>query len=185
MQDTDVLTDHISCYEQKHTYTSERCRSANDQSPYHHLLEYLKSDDIEARHLLRSLPSSMDNIVDNLQLKDSLTYVDVRSRLLELSGSTNLSTNGKALNARSPEVNKSTNKKKNSEESNPTRHGKSEPLKGNQFSCCKKHNYPCEGQTHKFCNRLKSARDNSASSASPPALSRDVVPYRANLTVNE
>ena len=31
----------------------------------------------------------------------------------------------------------------------------------------------------------KSARDNSASSAPPPAHSRDVVPNRANLTVNE
>ena len=67
MQDTDVLTDQISSYEQKQTYTTERCRSANDQSPYRHLLEYLKSDKTKARHLLMSLPSSMDDIVDNLQ----------------------------------------------------------------------------------------------------------------------
>ena len=31
MQDTNVLTDHISSYEQKYTYTTERCRSANDK----------------------------------------------------------------------------------------------------------------------------------------------------------
>ena len=54
MQDTDVLTDHISSYKQKHTYTTERCRSANDQSPYRHLLAYLKSDETKARHLLMS-----------------------------------------------------------------------------------------------------------------------------------
>ena len=41
MQDTDVLTDHISSCEQKHTYTTERRRSANDQSHYRHLLAYL------------------------------------------------------------------------------------------------------------------------------------------------
>ena len=38
MQDTDVLTDHISSSEQKHTYTTEHCQSTNDQSPYRHLL---------------------------------------------------------------------------------------------------------------------------------------------------
>ena len=185
MQDTDVLTDHISSYEQKHTYSTERFRSAHDQSPYRHHLECLKSDEPKARHLLIALPSSMDNIVDNLQSKDCLTYVDVRSPLLELSGSTNLSTNAKALNARSHKVNKSTNEKKNSEKPNPTRPGKTEPPNGNQCSYCKKHNHPYEGHTHKFCNRLKSARDNSASSAPPPAPSRDVVPYPANLTIYE
>ena len=131
------------------------------------------------------LPSSMYNNIDNLQSNDSLTYVDVRSRLLELSGSSNLSSNGKALKARSHKVNTSTNKKKNSGKPNPTRPGKTEPTKGNLCSYCKKHNHPYESHTHKFCNRLKSARDNSASSAPPPAPSRDVVPYHANLTVNE
>ena len=185
MQDTDVLTDYISCYEQKNTYTTERCRSVNNQSVYRHLLAYLKSDETKARHLLMSLPSSMNNSVDNLQSKDSLTYVDIRSRLLELSGSSNLSSNGTALDTRFYKVNKFTNKKTNSEKPNPTRSGKTEPPKGNQCSYCKKYNHPYERHTHKFCNPLKSARDHSASSAPPPAPSRDVVPYRANLTVNE
>ena len=132
-----------------------------------------------------SLPSSMDNIVDNLQSKDSLTHVDVRSRLLELSGSSNFSSNGKALNTRSHKVNKSNNKKMNSEKPKPTRPGKTEPPKGNQCSYCKKHNHPDEGHTHKFCNRLKTAREGSSSSVPPPAPSRDAVPYGANLTVNE
>ena len=50
MQDTDVLTHHIPSYEQKHTYTTEGCRSANDQSLHRHLLVYLKSDETKARH---------------------------------------------------------------------------------------------------------------------------------------
>ena len=37
MQVTDVLRDHISSCEQKHTYTTQCCRSGNDQSPYRHL----------------------------------------------------------------------------------------------------------------------------------------------------
>ena len=127
MQDTNVLTDHISSYKQKHTYTTERCRSAINQSPYRHLLENLKCDETKPRHLLMSLPLSMDNIIDNLQSKDSLTYVDVHSRLLVHSGSTNLSSNGKALNARLHEVNKYSNHKKNSEKPNSTGPGKTEP----------------------------------------------------------
>ena len=150
MQGTYDLTDHIASHEQKRTYTSERCRRANNQSPYRHLLPFLKSAATTASHLLMSLPSFMHNIVDNLQSKDSLTYVDVRSHLLELSGSSNVSSNGKALNARSHKVNTFTNKKKNAEKPNPTRPGKTEPPKGNQCSYCKKHHHPYEGHTHKF-----------------------------------
>ena len=143
------------------------------------------SDETKARHLLMSLLSSMDNLVDDLQSKDSLTYVDVSSRLLELSGSSKLCSNVKALNARYHKVNKVNNKKQNSEKPNPTRPGKTDPTKCNQCYNCEEHNHPYEGHTHKFCNRLKSGRDNSASSIPPPALTRDVVPYRTNLTVNE
>ena len=132
-----------------------------------------------------SLPSSMDNIVDNISSKDSLTYDDVRRRILELSGSSNLCSNGKALHTHSHKVYKSNNKKKNSEKPNPTRPGKTEPPKGNQASYCKKHKHPYESHTHKFCNRLKTARKGSTSSVPPPAPSRDVVANHANLTVNE
>ena len=120
MQDTDVLTDHISSCEQKDTYTTERSRSADDQSPNRHLLEYLKSDETKPRYLLMSLPSSMDHIVDDPQSKDSLTYVEVCSPLLELSVSSNHSSNSNARNTRSYKVNKCNNKKKNSEKPNPT-----------------------------------------------------------------
>ena len=185
MQDEDVLRDHISACEHKHTYTTEASRSTNNQSLCRHLLEYLKSDETKAHHLLMSVPSCIDNIFDNLQSKDSSTYVDIRSRLLKLFRSSNLSSDGKPLNAWSHEVNKSTNKKKNSEKPNPTRPGKSEFLKGNHCSYCKEHNHSYKGHPHGFCNRLKSACDNCASSAPSAALSRDVFPYRANLTINE
>ena len=48
-----------------------------------------------------------------------------------------------------------------------------------------KYDHPYEGHTHKFCNRLKSTRDNSASSVPPPAPTRDVIAYGTNLTINE
>ena len=65
-----------------------------------------------------SIPSPMDNIVDNLQSKDSPSYIDVRSLVLQLSSFSHLSSNGKGLNTHSHKVNKFNNKKKNSE--NPT-----------------------------------------------------------------
>ena len=94
----------------------------------------------------------MDNIVGNLQSKDSLTYVDVHSLRLELSGSANLSSNGQALKTRSHKVYKFYDKKENYETSNPTRPVETEPHKGNQNSYCKKHTHPYEGHTHKFRN---------------------------------
>ena len=104
---------------------------------------------------------------------------------LDLPGSTNHSSNGKALNTRSHNVNKDNNKKKNFQKPNATAPGKTKPLKGNQCSYCNEHNHPYEAHRQNLCNRLKSARDTSASSAPPPAPARNVVPYRANLTVEE
>ena len=132
-----------------------------------------------------SLSSFMYHIIHNLQSKDSLTHLDVRSRLHALSGSSNLCSKGKALNASSYEVNKCNIKENNSEKQNPTRPAKTEPPKRNQSYYCKKHKYTYEDYRDKFCNRLKSARDNSEGSAPSPALLRDVIPYHANLTVTE
>ena len=67
-----------------------------------------------------SFPTSMHNIVDNLQSTDSLTYVDIRSYLPELPGSTKLSSKRKALKTRSHNGNKFHNKEKTAEKPNPT-----------------------------------------------------------------
>ena len=52
---------------------------------------------MKAYLLLRTLPKSMENIVDNLQSKADLTYNDVRTRLLDLNVSTNASASADAL----------------------------------------------------------------------------------------
>ena len=113
MQDTNVLTDYIFSYEQELIYITELRRSAHAESPYRHLLAYIKYNETTARHLLMSLPSCRVNIVAKLQFQNFLTYVDVRSRLLELSGPTNLSSNGKALNTQSHKIYNFNNKKMN------------------------------------------------------------------------
>jgi len=49
-----------------------------------------------------TLPDSIANVVDNLQSKSDLTYLDVRTRLLKLASSSLIDTpkKNKALNAR-------------------------------------------------------------------------------------
>ena len=143
------------------------------------------SVETKARYHLMSLPSSLDNIIANLQSKDSLTYVNVRCCLLKLFSSSNLSSNGKALNTRSHEVHKSNYRKKNIQKPHPTQPGKNEPHKSNLYSYCKKHNHPHEGYAFKLCNRLQTALEDSSSSAPSPASYWDVFPYRPNLTVNK
>ena len=69
----------------------------------------------------------MDNIADNLESKYSLAYVDVRSRLLVIPGSSKLSSNGTACDARSHKVNKFNNGQKNFEKPNLTRLVETEP----------------------------------------------------------
>ena len=120
MHDTDVLTAHISAYEQKHTYTTEQGTSANAQSSQGPLLSYLKSDESNAGHLLMSHASSIFNIVDHRRSKDSVTYIDVRSCVLDLASYSNLCLNGPALNGRSYKINKFYNKKQNFDKPNQT-----------------------------------------------------------------
>ena len=106
IQDNDVLTDHICSHDWKHTDTTECCRSANYRCHYHLHFELLRSDETRSRHLLMSLLSHVANIFDNLQSKDSVTYVNVRSRHLELYDCSNLSSYGTGLDMHSHKDNK-------------------------------------------------------------------------------
>jgi len=100
------------------------------------------------------LPDSMANVVDNLQSKTDLKYLDVRTRLLELASSSIVDTlkKNKALSAKS--------KGKNGQSTthyqpNPTRVGKTVPAKGNDCSWYKSRNFPFSGHTFKTCQKLK------------------------------
>ena len=50
------------------------------------------SNKAKAAFLLISLPSSMDNIVENLQTKIKVTYEDVRAKLLDISANKSVTT---------------------------------------------------------------------------------------------
>jgi len=89
---------------------------------------------VAAHHLLMTLPESMANIVDNLQSKSDLKYIDVRTRLLELASSSLIAnpTKNKALNVKGKK-----GLGHQSTKPNPTRAGRTEAAKGNQCSWCK------------------------------------------------
>ena len=52
-------------------------------------------NETKAAYLFVSLPPSMDNIVDNLQTKETIVYEDVRAKLLDLSANRTVAGNSK------------------------------------------------------------------------------------------
>ncbi|KAF8419855.1 hypothetical protein EV426DRAFT_676135 [Tirmania nivea] len=124
-----------------------------------------------------TLPKSFLNIIDNLKTKTDLTYLDVRTRLLELvSSSVEPTTKSKALFNK-----KSDNKDKNKvQKPNRTRPGKAAPVTGNNCTWCNAKGKPFQGHTYKTCHALKEYNATKLGTQNPPpSSSKEVVPYRA------
>jgi len=123
----------------------------------------------------------MVNVVNNLQSKSYLKYLDVRTRLLELAFSSIVDTPKK----NKPLSTKSKGKNQQSithQQPNPTRVGKTVPAKGNQYSWWKSHNFPFHGHAFKTCLKLKDYQASSSYSQqrATQTTGREVVPYRAS-----
>jgi hypothetical protein len=185
MADGDSMLDHINGYETYLRQLIQRCKDTSTDDAYQHLANYLGDEKIKAHHLLMTLPDSMANVVDNLQSKSDLTYLDVRTRLLELASSSLVDTNkkNKALNVKGK--GKSTQSTTSTTKPNPTRAGKTEPAKGNQCSWCKSRGHACDGHTFKTCQKLKDYQASINSSINhpscpTPSTGKEVVPFRAS-----
>jgi len=128
-----------------------------------------------------TLPESIANVVDNLQSKVDLKYLDIRARLLELASSSVVDSpkKNKALSTKSRGKN---GQSTIHQQPNPTRVGKTVPAKGNQYSWCKSRNFPFHGHTFMTCQKLKDYQVSSSSSSqhSHPTqtTAREVVPYQ-------
>ncbi|KAF8456511.1 hypothetical protein BDZ91DRAFT_745528 [Kalaharituber pfeilii] len=120
----------------------------------------------------------MENIVDNLQSKDGLTYADVRTRLLDLPNSS--SSSGDALVAAKKKDNKKKKPRKENQQSSSTSSASSSPRKGqcpsDECSYCWKRNLSSKGHTHTSCTVLKEAKEkkNTASSSGSANLAVEV-----------
>jgi len=184
MADGVPILDHINSYETYLRQLIQRCKDTSTDDAYQHLANYLRNEKIKAHHLLMTLPDSMANVVDNLQSKSDLTYLDAWTRLLELASSLvdNPNKENKALNIKGKD--KSTQSTTPSTTPNPIRVGKTEPAKGKQCSWCKSRRHACDGHTFKTCRKLKdyqaSMSSNSPAPSRPtPGTDKEVVAYRA------
>lgn len=84
------LKDHIVNFESKWTSLASRTNQAatTDANKLAYALKsFFQSSEIKASLLLGSLPDSMNNIVENLQTKDNLTYELAYNHLMDLRSS--------------------------------------------------------------------------------------------------
>ena len=170
--DSIAMPQHIQLFENHWNRLLEKVSFATSSSePYARGLKIAFMDSkLKAHMLLHSLPPSMANVVDNLQTKDSLTYNDVRSRLLDLASSSSAGMIGDAF------LVKKSNKKKdrNSNNSNNHNQDKGNDLKpsiapADECSYCWKRNLPSKGHTHTNCAVLKQAQSDDNPTDSDPA----------------
>jgi len=103
MDNNTTMLDHINGYENYLRQLLQHCKDTSSDDPYQHLANYLSDEKIKSHHLLMTVPESIANMVDNLQSKVDLKYLDVQTQLLELASSSVVETSrkNKALSAKS------------------------------------------------------------------------------------
>jgi hypothetical protein len=80
----DDLSSHLTEFHNRWMRLDMRCAATKDNKLAKALHTVTQSDEAKAAFLLCSLPSSMENVIDNLQTKTNLTYSEVFGRLLDL-----------------------------------------------------------------------------------------------------
>jgi hypothetical protein len=88
LDDTASMKDHLLEFDTHWNRIQQRCSSATstDKNKLPSLFKpILDSEEAKAAFLLLSLPASLDNVVDNLQTKENLTYNDAYQRLTDIA----------------------------------------------------------------------------------------------------
>jgi hypothetical protein len=80
----DDLSSYLTEFHNRWMRLDMRCAATKDNKLAKALHTVTQSDEAKAAFLLCSLPSSMENVIDNLQTKTNLTYSEVFGRLLDL-----------------------------------------------------------------------------------------------------
>ena len=89
------LPDHLTGFHNYWIRLKDRSQQGRGE-PSRTLQALTASNEAKTAFLLISLPSSMDNIVDNLQTKERVTYEDARAKLLDISANKSIATAGTA-----------------------------------------------------------------------------------------
>ncbi|KAI0998763.1 hypothetical protein K3495_g9431 [Podosphaera aphanis] len=84
MEEGESVSQHISRFETAYAHIYSRC--ANSSRPEATALRsFLSVEQVKVMYLFFSLPTSFNNIIDNLTTKDDLRFADVSRRLLDLN----------------------------------------------------------------------------------------------------
>ncbi|KAI0994768.1 hypothetical protein K3495_g13414 [Podosphaera aphanis] len=83
MDEGEAISDHISRFETSFEHHHARC-SESKRPEATALRSFLAVEEVKIMCLFLSLPSSFENIIDNLSTKEKLQYTDVNNRLLDL-----------------------------------------------------------------------------------------------------
>jgi len=162
MKKTDAKSwsEHITEFESRWTNVNSKVSTATTTSKlWIQSLQLAFSDaEFKAHLLLRTLPPNMDNIVDNLLTKETLSYTDVWTKLLDLSHDPTPA--GSALASYQKPPKKSTQKGKYTASAS-TSSGSSSLRPGippaKECSYCWKRHLPSKGHQHTECAVLKKA----------------------------
>ncbi|KAI0994197.1 hypothetical protein K3495_g13985, partial [Podosphaera aphanis] len=136
MDEGDDLSTYLSNFDTAFQHISSRCTQSK-RPEAKALKEFLSVEQVRIMCLFRSLPRSMDNVIDNLSTKIDLTYPDVSAHLADLWTQKTLSTH------RSPSTAYFTAK--------DARKGQNTK----ECSWCKKRGYYFTGHSHRECRKLK------------------------------
>jgi hypothetical protein len=132
------ISEHLTAFTYRWQRLNSRCATSKSEIAKA-LSNFTNSQQVKAAFLLISLPSEMDNIVDNLQMKADLSYADIYARLMDFAAnkSTSSTTDDKAYKARSSSA--STGDK--------------------SCTICKKKGQKHEEHTYQECRKLKARNE--------------------------
>jgi len=150
-----LLSDHINKYDTLWNRLHLRCSTATSSDRYTLPFAFqsvFESPKAKAAILLRSLPESMNNIVDNLQTKEDLTYDHVYNKLMDLKVPT-------AVNSADNKAYKSADVRGKGMETRREPSSKGPSATTKECTYCKKHFQTArsEGHTWNECSKLKAA----------------------------
>ncbi|KAF5205376.1 Gag-pol polyprotein [Thalictrum thalictroides] len=143
MEEGEDISDYLSKFESAFQHVLLRCSESKRETAVA-LKAFLSVEDVKVMCLFRSLPSSMENIIDNLSTKENIKYADVYKRLLDLSSqkfANSLNQKSKAyFISKDPHLGKESKKK--------------------ECNWCRKRGDRYQGHVHSDCRKLKAFKEN-------------------------
>lgn len=150
MNDGDDLSTHLSNFDTSFQHIISRC-SQSKRPESKALKDFLSVEQVRTMCLFRSLPPSMENVVDNLSTKDGLKYADISAHLFDL-----ISKKTSSIPPPSKAYFSSNNFGKGK--------GKNKGIK--ECNLCKKNGLPYKGHEHREYRNLKEMKESSRGRAS-------------------